>query len=329
MRRYIVAVTLLTISAGCTGVAQKPMMALDAGDHLTVCSFNTRFLGQFKKKDCPALASILRDYDIVVVQELVAPPVDGIYPDGETYTADAEAAKFFDAMEDLGFSYVLSEEDTGTNDEIHSPTSATEWWVTFYKPQSVQCANDLPHGFLAADRSNNPDYERVPYAFGFRSNNQNVDFVLISVHLQPNNSPSARARRKHELASIATWITAHDAKEKDFIILGDMNIYTPAELADVTPAGYLSLNDECRPTNTNASSPEPYDHVMYNTTYTTEIDTGFDLVVVNLVEAMRGLWTNPNASYPGDPYDGNLFGQYYSDHNPVVFRMMVPSQDDD
>ncbi len=31
----------------------------------------------------------------------------------------------------------------------------------------------------------------------------------------------------------------------------------------------------------------------------------------------------------GDPYDGNLFGQYFSDHHPVAFRMVIPAADDD
>lgn len=171
--------------------------------HLTICSFNVQFLGHFKKKDDEALAAILKDYDIVVIQELVAPPIAGVYPDNETYTADADSTEFFDAMEDLNFSYKLSDEDTGTNDEIHKNSSATEWWVTFYKPEAVTCVNDIPSGFLADDRSNHDDYERVPYAFAFRTPDDMLDFVLISVHLQPGDSGSDKARRKHELGAIA------------------------------------------------------------------------------------------------------------------------------
>ena len=75
-----------------------------------------------------------------------------------------------------------------------------------------------------------------------------MDFVLISVHLKPGSSGSEEQRRKHELSAIASWIEDQDEHEKDFIILGDMNIYDAEELADATPAGYLSLNDECVPT---------------------------------------------------------------------------------
>ena len=53
------------------------------------------------------------------------------------------------------------------------------------------------------------------------------------------------------------------------------------------PTGFLSLNDDCRPTSTNVNSPKPYDHVSFNTTYSGEIDQTYDLHVVNLLEEMR------------------------------------------
>ena len=88
----------------------------------------------------------------------------------------------------------------------------------------------------------------------------------------------------------------------------------------------MSLNDECRPTNTKGD--KPYDHVMFRPAFTGEIDVGFDMMVVDLVEVMRPFWTDA-APYPGDPYDHNEFRQHYSDHHPVVFRINVPATDDD
>jgi len=234
-------------------------------------------------------------------------------------------------MKNLGFEYLLSNEDTGTGDEIHTSASSTEWWVTFFKPNRVSPATNLPSGFLADDRSNNDDYERVPYAFAFRSANNNLDFVLISVHLMPGSSTGAKNRRRHELSSIAAWVKAHNQGERDFIILGDMNIEDQVELVVNTPEGFHSLNDECRKTNTimTPGGERPYDHVMYDTLYTvTEIDRQFDFDVIDLIEAMRPSWTSGDP-YPGDPYDHNLFKQYYSDHHPVIFRMVTPSRDDD
>ena len=301
-------------------------------EELTICSFNIQFLGHFTKKDNQALAGILKDFDIVVVQELVAPPADGTYPDGTAYTADAQARAFFEAMKPHSFDYLLSEEDTGTNPSIHNTGPATEWWTVFYKPDKVDPAGDLPSGFLAADRSDHPEFERVPHAFSFRTKEKSADFVLISVHLQPGDGSADAARRKQELTAVGTWIDSNDEKEKDFIILGDMNIYSAEELATVTPEGYLSLNDECRVTITNQPPEEkglPYDHAMYNPNFSErEIDTAYDFKVIDLIEAMRSAWTS-SEPYPGEPYDHNLFRQYYSDHHPVVFRMTISGRDDD
>jgi len=298
-------------------------------DRLAVCSFNIQFLGHFRRKDCDTLARILADYDIVLVQELVAPPVAGTYPDGQPYTADPEAAAFFAAMEAEGFSWHLAPEDTGTNETIHTAGPATEWPVAFYRASAVRWAPDLPVGYLAEDRSDHVDYERVPYAFGFRSSSRTLDFVLISVHLNPGSSGSNQARRAHELAAISRWIDAHDEVEKDFIIAGDMNIEDADELGEVLPAGWVSLNDECRPTNTNPRAPKPYDHVVFNPITTTEMDVQSDLVVIDLIEAVRPFWAQPDEPFPGEPYDHNRFRQIYSDHHPVVFGLMVPDADDD
>jgi endonuclease/exonuclease/phosphatase family metal-dependent hydrolase len=299
-----------------------------SGEPISVCSFNIQFLGNSRSRDDAALADIVAPYDIVVVQELVSPPYAGKFPDGKPVKPDAESAEFFDAMRGHGFQYVMSEEDTGSGNNIHRNGSSTEWWVSFYKPNRVTPANDLPHGFLAKDRSNHDHFERVPYAFGFRTLEAKLDFVLISVHLQPGDGPANRARRYEELTAIAAWIDSHDQEEHDFIILGDMNIENAKELAAATPPGFVSLNDECRPTNTNVNSPKPYDHVMVNTTWTNEVDLTYDMQVVNLLEELRDDW-HYSGPYPGAPYNHNAFRAAYSDHHPVVFRLTIPAADDD
>ena len=299
---------------------------------LKLCSFNIQWLGSSKVRDDADLADLLKDQDIVVVQEVIAPPYAGTFPDGTPYKPAPRVAHFFDQMTNHGFSYALSEEDTGAGSTIHNNGSATELWVAFYKPQWIKIASNLPSGFLANDRSQNPDYDRVPYAFAFRTADRKLDFVLISVHLCPGSGLLDKQRRKHELGSIASWINGHNQTEKDFIILGDMNIENAAELGNATPAGFHSLNEHCLPTNTNVNGPKPFDHVMYNVAFTrNEIDQAFGFHPVNLIEAMRPRWKARTTShYPGDPpYDHNKFRAHYSDHDPVQFRMAPLAGGDD
>ena len=260
----------------------------DAGN-VSVCSFNIQFLGNPANRADSALANVVDDCDIVVVQELVAPPRIGVFPNGDAFRPDPEAEEFFVAMEAEGFTFVVSEEDTGTGDQMHVNSSATEWFVTFYKPDRIEVATDLPSGFLAADRYNNDDFERVPYAFGFRTVDQNLDFVLISVHLKPDPGPSNRARRAEEMAAIVEWIDANnDDDEQDFIILGDMNLQNLQELIDITPAGFVSLNNHLLTTNTGRT--ESYDHVFVNLYRTSEVDLPFGFLVLDLREALAPIW---------------------------------------
>jgi endonuclease/exonuclease/phosphatase family metal-dependent hydrolase len=319
-KRCAVAVILLLSVAGLLA------------DSIKVCSFNIQFLGNSKKRDNGALAELVKDFDLVVIQELIAPPYAGTFPDGTSYKPDKEASAFFDEMKKSGFTYALSEEDTGTGNRIHLNSSATEWWVVFFKTNAVMLAPDLPTGFLAEDRSNHPDYERVPFAFGFRSNDRKMDFVLISVHLMPGSGHAAKDRRKHELGAIGRWISAHNQQEKDFIILGDMNIEDFAELSEDTPPGLVSLNANCLPTNTNVRTPKPYDHVMFSRSTTGEMDSIYGFRVINLIDKMRAPWRAkfPTRKYPGDPpYNHDTFRAYYSDHDPVEFRLTPLSAVDD
>ena len=67
---------------------------------------------------------------------------------------------------------------------------------------------------------------------------------------------------------------------------------------------------------------------MINTTFTGEVDRAFDMQVIDLVDAMEPHWTSTEP-FPGRPYNHNEFRKYYSDHDPVVFRLNVPTRDDD
>ena len=218
---------------------------------LTICSFNIQFLGASNIRDHAGLAATMDQCDIAVIQELIAPPYTGSFPDGKKFNPDPQSTVFFDLMEARGFKYLLSDEDTGPGIKNQNNSSATEWWAAFYKPNKVTTASELPSGFLSSDRTKNADYERVPYAFAFRTPDATLDFVLISVHLRPGSGNEDKQRRKQEISSITKWIKDHDQKEKDFIILGDMNIENTGELIDFMPTGFASLNDECIPTNTN------------------------------------------------------------------------------
>ncbi len=109
----------------------------NAAGSITICSWNIQSLGLSKVRDNAALAQVVKDYDIVVVQELIAAPQKPV--SNKLPSSPQRAQLFFDEMNKLGFKYVISESDTGVNKKagIFNNGTATEWFVTFYKESVV------------------------------------------------------------------------------------------------------------------------------------------------------------------------------------------------
>ncbi len=295
---------------------------LMAQDTLDICSFNIQFLGHFKERKNDILAEILKDYDIVVVQEMVAPPVDGKYPDGTGFKKDPESASFVEEMSKKGFSYWLSSEDTGPT-KNHTPTTASEWWIAFYKPQTVEPDSARCYGFISQPLVNNPHFERVPYAFPFRTKDKKTNFTLVSVHLQPGNGSDDRLRRKGELTELFKWSTTQWESNKDFFVLGDCNIYDQNEMLPFQSTGVKGLNVNFSSTNTkmyeSAAKGEPYDHVFHFATSTEDVVSN-SFQIVDLMAALRSFQSV--ISFPLEPYVHDTFRTAFSDHVPVSFKLI-------
>ena len=295
-----------------------------AQSEIKICSFNIKFIGNYEKRDNKALADYLKQYDVIVIQEMVSPPITGTYPSGKKFKVDKESKAFFEAMLDQGFDYILSKEDTGKGKRNNRNGSVTEWFIAFYKSDVVQNI-DTFSDFIAEDRSANPNFTRVPHTFSFKSINGKIDFTLISVHLEAGKGKNPRKQRAKEFKAIENWINKNNSNEKDFIVLGDMNIENKAELNKVLFKGYQSLNADCKTTTHAKKKVSPYDHVFYSIDYTqTELKNNFK--ITNLITAMEKYWNPSNGAYPKNR--PRLFEQYFSDHFPISFSL-IPIRDDD
>lgn len=278
---------------------------------IKAATFNIKWLGYSTERDDQALAQLLSDRDLVFIQELVAPPYPMTFPNGKAAKPDAEAAEFFDAMKAAGFEYVLSKEDTGTGDKIHINSAATEWFVAFYRPNTLTVTSK---GYIAADRSNHDDYERVPYEFEFKAVSSKQDFAVISTHLKPGDSKAEKKRRYHELKSIFDYANKEmsSSSEKDYIILGDMNVYDCEVLDKKLQHGFVRANKYCLYSYLRFT--EPYDHVLYNPKHTQLSN----YEVIDMFEAF-----NVDMSI-----DNKEMIAKYSDHHPIFFEILIEQDDD-
>ncbi len=345
------------------------ILSISAWAATSICSFNIQFLGLYKNRDNDGLAELLRAQgcSIVVVQELVAPPSDEFlalnplfsFPENPAFSTDGlrfsyplregkntpireslSSTAFFSAMRNVGFGgFMLSEEDTGPKKNRNNG-SASEWWVSFFDPEVVEPAEDLPHGFLEEKLVSNSHFDRVPYAFPFRFRKTGFDFVAISVHMRPNNSVADREKRQIEFFEIENWVRnmSQDrvSRERDYLVMGDTNIQSKSELDAIMrdSQAFISLNSQAKSTNTAVASPKPYDQVFLNPKFTTdqEVSSVDNFEVISLSDQMANRWKKryPEAQYPGDAkhYQHDRFRTEYSDHNPIRFSVHAESDDD-
>lgn len=292
-------------------------------DTISICSFNIQFLGHFKAREDSLLVNVLDTFDIVVIQEMVAPPVEGLFPDGSAFKKDNESASFVEELTNRGFNYWLSPEDTGPS-KNHVNSTSSEWWITFYKPEKIIPDSSRFYGFLDTVVVGSMKYKRVPYAMPFMTTKDSTHlFSLISLHLQPGNGNKDREIRANELANLFSW-TKNNEDSTQIILLGDCNIYKAEEFIHYDSIGIYSLNEECLNTNTKLYESEakdkPYDHVFYSSkSVENMITTSFQ--VIDLMEYLRN--SLPLEQYIYEPYEHDLFRTSFSDHLPIKFNFIV------
>lgn len=290
-------------------------------DSLNLCSFNIQFLGHYKAREDSLLADMLDQFDVVVIQEMVAPPVEGTFPDGTPYKKDNESASFTEEMVERGFSYWLSPEDTGPK-KNHVNSTSSEWWITFYRSELIIPDSSTFYGFLDTVSVASTKYQRVPYAMPFMSAADSTHlFSLVSLHLKPGNSSADKEIRANELANLFQWTINHQ-DSSNFILLGDCNIYKAEEFMNYDSIGIYSLNDSCYNTNTklyeSVAKGKPYDHVFYSD-HSAGRFTLDKFEVFDLMDYLKQ--TLPGDQFIYEPYDHDTFRTAFSDHLPVIFRV--------
>lgn len=303
-----------------------------SADTLRITSFNIQFLGSFKSRDHLFLADLVKNSDLVCIEELVAPPVSGVYPDGYAFTKDKESAVFHDRMIENGFSWWLSPEDTGPK-SCHSASSASEWWVVYYKSEQVFADTLIRcYGFLSAQTCGDSIFDRVPYAFPFKFKRGELDFTLIPVHLRPGDRLSDQAKRSTELKGIYNWVNTQEDENCDYYVLGDFNFknssetqYQLSKIEEELLVTVSTLNTQYEATNTKryelASKGKPYDHVLHGKCSHPELLTK-SFQVVDLL-----LYTS-EAAQDNYVYDHDVFRTKYSDHLPIQFCLITGMDQD-
>ncbi len=177
-----------------------PPVWVSGADKITIASFNIQTFGKTKAgkpEVMDILAKTITRYDIVAIQE--------IRDKSGTAIVDLE-----NAVDVLGTEYTV----------ILGPrlgrSSSKEQYAYIYRDDTIE---PVGSPYTYSEPTGTDPFHREPFMSMFRAKAGAFDFVLISIHTDPDEA-------EEEIKSLANVLT--DAKtqfpgEGDFIILGDLN----------------------------------------------------------------------------------------------------------
>jgi len=166
---------------------------------IKVAAFNLQIFGTTKASKpevMEVLSKIIRNYDVIAVQEI-------------RDASQTALPMLRDAVNSMGssqYEYVVSER--------LGRTISKEQYAYLYNTQTIQV---MGSPYVYSDSSD--IFQREPYVGEFKVKNGNFDFVLITIHTDPDTA-------NQEISDLPKVV--EDAKNKyqdegDFIIMGDLN----------------------------------------------------------------------------------------------------------
>ena len=275
MKRIIWWLILVVVLAGCPKPSVPQVASAEpsrskqavASAKIRIATFNIQNFGPAKAgkpEVMKVLASIIRKYDIVAVQEVS--DVSGQAP--RKLLAEINAG---------GSAYaLLLSERTGQQPDDHS---SQEQYAFYYNTRTVRTRDN---GMLYPDGAH--DYfQREPFVAGFAGTGGTFRVVLATIHTMPERAPAEIAALKE----VVGWIRARYPGEDDFLMLGDFNAgcayVTPTQLQELRTVElpYLWIVPDTSDSNVSTSSSCPYDRIvsamglMPNYTGTWGVDQAF------------------------------------------------------
>ena len=258
-----------------------------------IAAFNIQIFGKTKsdKTDVmTALTKIVREFDIVLIQEIR------------------------DASEETipNFIEKINQIEGATYSFIQSPrlgrTTSKEAYAYLYNTETVQFIQGSDYVY----NDTNDVFEREPYIASFKIGN--FDFVLAGIHTKPEDAYNEIGN----LTSVVSSIQTAKPKEKDIIIMGDFNADgsyfnedDTSNLFKASEYNWIITND----IDTTVKTDYTYDRiVVLDTTLNHEYDAG--TAQAFYFDQAYGL-------------NNQTFVEEISDHYPVFAQYNTNLEDDD
>ena len=171
----------------------------DSNGTIKVAAFNLQIFGTTKAgkpEVMEVLSKIIRKYDVIAVQEI-------------RDSSQASLPMLRDAVNSMGspqYEYVVSER--------LGRTTSKEQYAYIYNTQTIQ---QIGSPYTYPD--SNDLFQREPYVSEFKAKNGNFDFVLITIHTDPDTA----TQEINDMPEVVEDARNRYQGEGDFIVMGDLN----------------------------------------------------------------------------------------------------------
>ena len=173
--------------------------AITTTDTLKLAAFNLQIFGTTKAgkpEVMGVLSRIIRNYDVIAVQEIR----------DESQTALPLLRDDINSMGSPQYDYVVSER--------LGRTTSKEQYAYIFNTQTIQV---MGSPYVYPDT--NDLFQREPYVSEFKAKNGNFDFVLVTIHTDPDTA----TQEINDLPKVVEDAKSRYQGEGDFIIMGDLN----------------------------------------------------------------------------------------------------------
>ncbi|MDP2705502.1 MAG: endonuclease/exonuclease/phosphatase family protein [bacterium] len=228
MRKFICTIiflALLFVSPN-TVCYSDPSVSLSSTTQIRIGTFNIEKLGKDNPYQVKNAAIILKNYDIVAIQEVMNTGATKNNPLG---------GKGIEALQEIvahlgeDWDYVVSPEPNGTaNAEKSKAFSTFEYYAFLYRKSKIELVKDSAHVWNESENKmsglndQERQFDREPFIASFRAKDGNFDFTIITIHAA---SPAAQWRKDEIGRLVFVYKTVQDSDESqnDVFLMGDFN----------------------------------------------------------------------------------------------------------
>ncbi len=304
-------------------------VCLSLKNQIRLGSFNIEKLGKDNSFQAKNAAIILKNYDIVAIQEVMNAGAKKNSPIG---TKGTDALKQIVAYLGDDWAYVISPVPNGTLSATNSKAFHTfEYYAFIYRKSKVEL---IPNSAHLWDESKNPmpgsddqsrQFDRQPFIASFKAKNGNLDFTLITIHAA---EPKAKWRKDEirRLKIVYEKVQNEDPDQNDVFLMGDFNTNVDKpewdDLKSIPTMKHILTSKDITTLNKKEGklSNSQYDTIWYQGKYSDE-DIVSDSAQID--QAWKDSLDIPNVKPKINSSDKDrkliwYYGKYASDHLPVT-----------